>query len=345
METGTLKDFARDCGADLVGIASMDRFEGAPPQMDPSRIFPDAKALIGLAFRIPRGYLRGIEEGTQFFQYPSLGYANINEIYAPGVIREVCCYLEDHGYEGVPHRNCGGRGPMSDMDGKGPSESPELGRRITHFEPVRPGQPAPDIQFQFRIAAYLCGMGEIGWSKVFLTPEFGPRQRFAFVLTDAPLEPDPIYDGPALCDRCMACVGQCPGRAIDAKESVKVTLAGHEVEWGRLDEWSCFLAYMGGVKEINPFVPIDAFDEVPGGREILMGQRKPRPEEVSGLQRILRKYYPNACGYNSAMCGGRGCIRACMVHMEERGILKNTFHRKFRRRKPWKMEPAEVGAS
>jgi len=53
-------------GADLVGIGDMSRFEGAPPQMDARYIFPEARAIIGLAFRIPRGYLRGIEEGTHF---------------------------------------------------------------------------------------------------------------------------------------------------------------------------------------------------------------------------------------------------------------------------------------
>jgi ferredoxin len=341
INSAAVKAYARECGADLVGIANMDRFEGAPPQMDPRFIFPDAKAIIGLGFRIPRGYLRGIEEGTHFYQYPAMGYANINEVYAPCVLREVCCFLEDHGYEGAAFRNTGGRGPVSDMDGKGPTESPELGRRLTHFEPTRPGEPAPDVQFQFRIAAYLCGLGEIGWSKNFLTPEFGPRQRFAFVLTDAPLEPDPIYEGEPLCDRCMACVAGCPGKAISRERSVKLTLAGHEVEWGEIDEWGCFLAYMGGVKEINPFIPGDAFDEMPGGREILRGERRPEPGQVLELQKIIRRYYPNACGYNNAMCGGRGCIRACMIHLEKRGVLKNKFKHPFRRRPPWKLKPPD----
>jgi ferredoxin len=347
--TAEVKRYAKECGADLVGISSMDRFEGAPAWADPRFVFPDAKALIGLAFRIPRGYFRGIEEGTHFFQYPAMGYSNINEVYAPCVIREVCCYLEDEGYEGAAFRNTGGRGPVSDMDGKGPAESPELGRRLTYFEPTRPGEPAPDVFLDFRIAAYLCGLGEIGWSKVFLTPEFGPRQRFAFVLTDAPLEPDPIYDGDALCDRCMACVAACPGQAISRDQSVTLSLAGHEVTCSDIEPWSCFLAYMGGVKEINPFMPDDAFDGVPGGREILRGERRPDPEQVPELQKIIRRYYPNAGGYNNAMCGGRGCMRACMIHLEKRGVLKNKFKHPFRRRPPWKLErPApkkEAGGS
>ena len=42
----------------------MSRFEGAPVEMDPRYLFPEAKSCIGFAFRIPRGYFRGIEEGT-----------------------------------------------------------------------------------------------------------------------------------------------------------------------------------------------------------------------------------------------------------------------------------------
>ncbi len=35
-----VKQCARECGADLVGIGAMDRFEGAPMQYDPRYIFP-----------------------------------------------------------------------------------------------------------------------------------------------------------------------------------------------------------------------------------------------------------------------------------------------------------------
>ena len=54
-----VKRLAKQLGADLCGIASMDRFEGAPKEQDPRYIQPTAKSCIVLAFRIPRGYLRG----------------------------------------------------------------------------------------------------------------------------------------------------------------------------------------------------------------------------------------------------------------------------------------------
>jgi len=75
----------------------MDRYEGAPKQYDARYIYPEAKVIIGFGFRIPRGYLRGVEEGTHFYQYPAMGYANINEVYAPAVIPDVVCHIEDLG--------------------------------------------------------------------------------------------------------------------------------------------------------------------------------------------------------------------------------------------------------
>ena len=84
-----IKEAAFAAGADLCGIGSMERFEGAPREMDPRYLFPDAKSCIAFAFRIPRGVQRGIEEGTQFYQYPSMAYGGINEIFAPAVMYHV----------------------------------------------------------------------------------------------------------------------------------------------------------------------------------------------------------------------------------------------------------------
>lgn len=56
-----VKALAKSLGADIVGIASMDRFEGAPKQMDPRYIMPEAKSMIVMGFRVMRGSLRGIE--------------------------------------------------------------------------------------------------------------------------------------------------------------------------------------------------------------------------------------------------------------------------------------------
>ena len=322
-----VRECALASGADIVGIGDIVRFEVSPQQNDPRYIFPEARAIIGLGFRIHRGLLRGIEEGTFFAAYPSMGYANINDVYAPIALRETGDFLEDNGYEAVLYQNTAIRMGC----GQG--------------EPVREGYPKPDVFLHFRIAAYLCGMGEIGWSKVFLTPRFGPRQRFAFILTDAPIEPDPIYEGPALCDRCMRCVAECPGSAISAEESVKVTLAGHEVEWGALDEQRCAAVYQVGTREYSPFLPehvaeyVDRLTSEPRGenRSEMLSYAGSSPfgyakTEVPYSSKAWESYH-----HPSAICGSRGCMRACMIHLEERQAIGNTFETPFRIRKPWKL--------
>ena len=121
-----IKEAAYAAGADKCGIAPISRLAGAPDEMNPKFLFPEAKSVIGFVFRIPRGVQRGIEEGTQFYQYPSMAYGGINEILAPAVLYQVGKVIEDEGYEAFTYRNTGARSAMSDMDGSyGKTLSPE----------------------------------------------------------------------------------------------------------------------------------------------------------------------------------------------------------------------------
>lgn len=293
-----VKEVAKKLGADLVGIASIDRFEGAPKQMDPRYINPEAKTLIVIASRMARGTLRGIEEGTYFLSYSSQAYGSINAYYNPFILHHLTRFIEDYGYEATPIPN--------DYSNWTAIAYYKGNLKENWSRPVSPERPAPDVFVHFRIAAYLAGLGEIGYSKIFLTPEFGPRQRFACLLTEAPLEPDPIYEGPKLCDRCMLCVKECSANAISSKETIKVKIAGRELEWGKLDVDACRKGYMGQepYKKYNPFI----------------GDPSP------------------VISYSKALEGARGCIRACMIHLEKQGKLKNKFKEPFRRRKAWSLK-------
>jgi ferredoxin len=313
-----VKQFGKECGADLVGIASMDRFEGAPQQMDPRTIFPEAQAMIVMGFRILRGCLRGIEEGTFFVAYSGMGYAGINWVYQPVVLWNFCKLLEDGGYEAVPIPN---NFPWTNTNVSGLDLEATGKPRDSWSRPVSPDRPAPDVFIHLRIAAFCAGLGEIGYSKMFLSPEFGPRQRLAAVLTDAPLEPDPLYEGPPLCDRCMLCARDCTGQAISTTETVKVTVAGRELEWGKIDYGTCSRYFCGASKEYNPFLVTPQDEE---GFTQPVGQAQ---QYKVGPQYV----------YGRALEGARGCIRACMIHLEEQGKLKNTFQNPFRKRKPWKL--------
>ncbi|MCM8785663.1 MAG: hypothetical protein NC827_06370 [Candidatus Omnitrophica bacterium] len=198
MEKEKLKEFANQAKADLIGIASIDRFKEIDKQHNPESIFPEVKSVIVIGKRITRGALRGIEEGTQFGLYNLYGYQWLNNRILALTTFKISEFLEDNGYEAVP---------LPDI----PHQIPPMGIS------VKKGKPAPNVLIDIEDAAVRAGLGEIGFCGVFLTEEFGPRQRFQIILTDAEIEPDEIKKE-NICDLCKKCAKICPLGAIDEKE-------------------------------------------------------------------------------------------------------------------------------
>jgi len=67
--------------------------------------------------------------------------------------------------------------------------------------------------FSHKLAAHLAGLGWIGKSCLLITPQAGPRVRWATVLTDAPLQSigQPMAEQ---CGSCKVCVDICPAEAF-----------------------------------------------------------------------------------------------------------------------------------
>ena len=315
MTAQQIKEAALRMGADIVGIGSIDRWKDAPAQMDPKQIMPRAKSIIAMGFRVFRGSLRGVEEGTYFSNYSAMGYGGITYLYMPMTVINLCKLIEDEGYEAVP---MGHQSDWRAIDNYG-NLKPEYSR------PVAPGKACPDIMVHLRLAGYLCGLGEIGWSKMLLTPEFGPRVRIGIIITEMELEPDPIMEPGTLCNRCMACANQCPTGCIPKDKSVKVNVCGKELEWADVDEPTCSRTFFGGL-------PVAKGS--PEGTYLRGQLADYKPADFTPF------YQKPANLYNSgqAVCGAAGCTRACMISLESRGVLKNKFHSKFRTEKPWKMD-------
>jgi epoxyqueuosine reductase QueG len=70
--------------------------------------------------------------------------------------------------------------------------------------------------FSQKLAAHLAGLGWIGKSCLLVSPEHGPRVRWATVLTDAPLHPTGSPMEPQ-CGKCTACVDICPKHAFSGR--------------------------------------------------------------------------------------------------------------------------------
>jgi epoxyqueuosine reductase QueG len=214
-----LKRRAELAGVDLLGFAPVKRFDGVPAPHHPASIFPETRTVVVVGKRIVRGALRGVEEGTQFDIYARYGYEWLENRFLAMCTFKVAEFLEDHGWEAIP---------LPDL----PTQMPSMGVA------VRKDRPAPNVLLDVEQAAVRAGLGEIGYLDVFLSPEFGPRQRFQAVLTDAPLQPTPLYSG-AVCDRTPDLADLCPLGAIDVGGERTLEICGKPMRIAAVDYRRC----------------------------------------------------------------------------------------------------------
>ena len=296
---------ARQFEADLVCFGGVGRFQGTRVP----EILPQTKTVICLAFRVLRGVFRGIEEGTTYYQYCTNGVEVMDETIMPRALLRVCALLEDAGYIALPQRrhHC-------------VMEAAEGHDFEVDYSEIYHGRKT-EISMNFEDAAVRCGLGERGFYGSVITPQFGPMQRFCFVLTDAELEESPLYSG-GLCDQCRECVRSCPGNAISPD--------------GGCNPWQCGPYYRGARRSKNPFMPPDAFPDLGAREAIMSGDRQLTPDESIQVMAGCIFYPPIKQGYAASICG-KACDMACYAHLEQQHKLVRNFQEPFRRRPEWKL--------
>ena len=190
----TIRRWAFECGADMVGIAPVERFRDVPGDENPRSIKPDTESVIVLGFRYLRGALRGIENGSNWGSFAGCDPVGMSA-YMQEATYHFCRFIESEGFEALPLIR-----HSYDLRNQG--------------VPVSPDRPAPDVIINMEYAAFAAGLGELGMGKLFLTPKFGPRQVFSAVLTELKLEADELFSG-SICDHCGECARHCPAMALD----------------------------------------------------------------------------------------------------------------------------------
>jgi ferredoxin len=331
-----IKDRAKELGIDDLAIGNIERFDKAPALLSPKNYFPGCKSVIALLMRIPRGSYRGIEEGTHWHNYTFYSYNRLNTVIRPRLTYALSCFIEDHGWEAVPHY-------------------PAVPERSGNREPVAPGRLPPDIVPSTRMIAAGCGLGEIGHAKVFLSKKFGPRLRLGLIFTDAVLEPDPILDTGTICLHCGACVRECPGNAVppvnDKSKWLEIDFGEKKVYHGDVHMGRCTLTHQGQNNTISPFhkkaFPQMAFDVKNSDMTEEEAYRICYPmadatwnSYSENKSDAVLEYYHYVKKHVSyfAICGARGCIRACMDMLEKAKRIENLFKEPFYKKKSWILE-------
>lgn len=211
-----IKRYATEKGADLVGIASVDRFEGYPEGRRPEDLLPDAKSVIVVGVRVLADTVK------PNLLLSALHHITLN-LYHNQIAYDVGRLLDDHDFKAVvvPHR-------IGNMD-------PDL-RKSPDYMNIYPKL----FCVSTRHAAVEAGIGIFGKSRLLITPRFGPRQRLAAIVTDAELTPDEKItpdEALRLCPLgCTACIDACPGRAISpdglAWEKCNDVIRPHNGQYG-----------------------------------------------------------------------------------------------------------------
>lgn len=180
-----VKSLARECGADLCGIASVERFHDTPPGFHPKDIFTDCQSVIVLAKAALASAIRADSV---------IPYSHCNEVLTEmhdWILFQFGLKLERRGVCVVPV-------PVDDPYLFWDSDRLE-GRGI----------------LSLRHAGMLAGLGTLGRNTLLKNREWGNMIRLGAVLADIPLEPDPIVTEPACPSRCRICLEACPAGALD----------------------------------------------------------------------------------------------------------------------------------
>ena len=216
--TLAVKELAYSLGADLVGIANIERFENAPIKMSPKGILPNAKSVIVCAVHHPDaaieldGEVHPQNLGPYRIQYIMNDKLDVLSF-------KIGRMLDDLGYDTVPiaSSNIWRYRGYKDMDAT--------------F--------APDMSHIY--AGVCAGLGELGWNGLCITPEYGARNRFISIITEAELTPTPLYSGKKLCDMCGECVRNCPTNAYkkEVNGTKDVVVEGKHHVFCNKNLWRC----------------------------------------------------------------------------------------------------------
>lgn len=184
MDSAEVKKIMYSLGADLCGIASVDRFDDAPEGYHPLDVLPSCKSVISFGCRFPAGTLAC---------KTAVPYTKVRNSITPkmdAIALDFCIEMEKNKILAVPI----------------PTNASQWDPKTERWRSI----------ISQKHAAQAAGLGTIGRHSLIITPEFGSMVWLGAVLTEIELEPDRIKEN--LCNDCNLCVEICPAGALARKE-------------------------------------------------------------------------------------------------------------------------------
>lgn len=179
-----VKEIMFSLGADLCGIASIDRFGDAPKGYHPLDVLPTCESVISFGCRFPIGTL---------ICKSAIPYTRVRNSITPkmdAIALDFCIEMEKNQIVCVPI----------------PTNEDQWDKNTGRYRSI----------VSQKHAAQAAGLGTIGRHSLLITPEFGSMVWLGTVLCEQGFEPDEMK-GP-LCNNCNLCVEICPVNALEKLE-------------------------------------------------------------------------------------------------------------------------------
>lgn len=184
VDSNKVKEIMFSLGADLCGIASVDRFNDAPSGYHPLDVLPTCRSVISFACRFPIGTL---------ISRSPIPYTRVRNSITPkmdAIALDFCIAMEKERIVCVPI----------------PINESQWDKNTGRYRSI----------ISQKHAAQAAGLGTIGRHSLLITQEFGSMVWLGAVLCAQEFEPDEMKK--PICNNCNLCVEVCPVNALEVPE-------------------------------------------------------------------------------------------------------------------------------
>ena len=185
INSGAIKKRALRYGADICGIAPVDRFAGAPEGFHPCDIYPDCRSVVVFAARFPLSTLQAktnapytLVRNKLVDKVDWISFNMSNELEREGLVSIPIPSADPYDYWDAERNH--GRGILS----------------LKH-------------------AGVLAGLGILGKNTLLMNERFGNMIWLGAILVSIDLEPDPVTSCEGCDSECTLCIDSCPQHALD----------------------------------------------------------------------------------------------------------------------------------